>query len=180
MVEKNPTAGSAAPSAGGATGGQGEPGRIVVGIDGSRGSVAALRWAVQEAELRGAIVHPVIAWQMPSGPGATLGWGREPQGAKGDAHPAMVSATAEVRRLGQQAIRGHDVKMTCEAVEGHPAEVLVRSADGATALVVGSRGHGGFVGMLLGSVSQQVVAHARCPVVLIPDPERRHHGDHRS
>ena len=91
----------------------------------------------------------------------------------GDTGQILASAAnAEVARLGEEAVQGHDVEIVCEAVEGHPAEALVLMAKDAAALVVGSRGSGGFVGALLGSVSQYVVAHARCPVVLIPDPER--------
>lgn len=64
--------------------------------------------------------------------------------------------------------REREVTIICEAVEGHPAQALVLAAADAAALVVGTRGHGGFVGALLGSVSQHVVAHARCPVIVIP------------
>ncbi|MBT8159540.1 MULTISPECIES: universal stress protein [Arthrobacter] len=150
-------------------------GRIVVRVDGSDGSRAALAWAVNEAQLRGASVHAVIAWERITGPGATNGWAVGTGGPSGDTDPVMATATVEVTRLAKESVKGSDVTISCEAIEGHPAQVLVQCAEGAAALVVGSRGHGGFVGALLGSVSQHVVAHARCPVVLIPDPVHPRH-----
>lgn len=115
---------------------------------------------------------PVMAWEHPQFYGGPNGWvvGMDPSG---DTDQILASAAdAEVTRLGEEAVQGQDVEFTCEAVEGHPAEALLLTAKDAAALVVGSRGHGGFVGALLGSVSQHVAAHASCPVVLIPDPER--------
>lgn len=148
-------------------------GRIVVGVDGSDGSLAALEWAIAEAQLRGVAVHVIIAWERITGPGATSGWAVGMGGPPDNTDPVMTTARAEVTRLGEKAAKGHDVKISCEAIEGHPARVLVLCAEDAAALVVGSRGHGGFVGALLGSVSQHVVAHARCPVVLVPGADRR-------
>ncbi|WP_345447730.1 universal stress protein [Arthrobacter gyeryongensis] len=150
-------------------------GRIVVGVDGSDGSLAALAWAVKEAHLRGAAVHAVIAWERITGPGATNGWAVGTGGPSSDTDPVMAMATVEITRLAKESVKGSGVKISCEAVEGHPAQVLVQSAESAAALVVGSRGHGGFVGALLGSVSQHVVAHASCPIVLIPDPGHPRH-----
>ena len=145
--------------------------RIVVGVDGSDGSLAAVHWAVGEARLRGARLHLVMAWQYPQYY-ATDGWGLSMDPSGDSATILAGAADTEITRLGKEAGEGQSVTITCEAVEGHPAEVLVRTARSAAMLVVGSRGHGGFVGALLGSVSQHVVAHARCPVVLIPDPSR--------
>jgi len=145
-----------------------DAGRIVVGVDGSARSMAALQWALDEARLRGAFVHAVMAWQHVQPYGESLGLGLSL-----DDHDALASAAAaEVARLGEQT-RSADVSTTWAAVEGHPAWVLVAAADDADLLVVGARGHGGFVGMLLGSVSQHLLSHARCPVVVIPDPQRR-------
>ncbi len=145
-------------------------GRIVVGVDGSEGSLAALVWAVAEAKLRGVRVHAVLAWQPPEFYPAPNGWTprRGPSGES--AHQLADAALAEVTGHGEAAVAGQGVKISCEALEGHPAQILVLSAEGAAMVVVGSRGHGGFVGVLLGSVSQHVVAHADCPVVVIPEP----------
>ena len=142
---------------------------IVVGVDGSDGSLAALHWAVAEARLRGASIRLVMAWQQPElyGSGIGLVLGMDPSGNTG----AILAdaAEAELARLGTEAGTEERAGITLEAVEGHPAEVLVHASEGAAMVVVGSRGRGGFVGALLGSVSQHVVAHARCPVVVIPE-----------
>lgn len=147
-------------------------GRIVVGVDGSDGSLASAHWAMTEARLRDASVHLVMAWQQPQFYGAANDWvmGMDPSGETGAILADAVET--ELSRLGTEAGAGQRAAITWEAVEGHPAEVLVQASQDAAMLVVGSRGHGGFVGALLGSVSQHVVAHARCPVVVIPDPGR--------
>ena len=130
--------------------------------------MAALEWAVQEARLRGGSVHAVMAWHRIHVYGETLGLG-----LPHDADEALASAAGvEATWLADQTV-SLDVPTTWEAVEGHPAWVLVGAAEKADLLVVGSRGHGGFVAMLLGSVSHHVLAHARCPVVVVPDPQRR-------
>jgi nucleotide-binding universal stress UspA family protein len=150
-------------------------GRILVGVDGSAGSAAALAWAIQEARLRGGAVHAVMAWQRPQSIGAANVWGMGMDPSLSN-DSLLSSATAdEAARLGAQAAQGQDVAVTSAAVEGHPAAVLLDSAADADLLVVGSRGHGGFVGSLLGSVSQHVVTHAPCPVVVVPDPQRAAH-----
>ncbi|WP_207344389.1 universal stress protein [Arthrobacter sp. E3] len=141
---------------------------IVVGVDGSEGSLSALHWAVAEARLRGTGIRLVMAWQQPElyGSGTGLLLGMDPSGNTG----AILAdaAEAELARLGTEAGAEERAGITLEAVEGHPAEVLVHASEGAALVVVGSRGRGGFVGALLGSVSQHVVAHAHCPVVVIP------------
>jgi nucleotide-binding universal stress UspA family protein len=144
-------------------------GRIVVGVDGSDSSSAALEWALDEAELRGVDVQAVMAWQPPAAYNApnimavsTLVTGED----------VAAAATAEVARIAAEAGKGRSANLTSEALEGHPAEVLISAAQDASLLVVGSRGHGGFVGALLGSISHHVVAHAECPVVVIPDQGR--------
>jgi nucleotide-binding universal stress UspA family protein len=172
MSDSETTEGPVTPDAVRHADGSQDVGRIVVGVDGSPGSLAALHWALQEARLRGVAVHAVMVWQHPQFYGSPDGWvvGMDPSGDTGQI--LASAANAEVARLGEEAVQGHDVEIVCEAVEGHPAEALVLMAKDAAALVVGSRGRGGFVGALLGSVSQHVVAHAHCPVVLIPDSER--------
>lgn len=119
-------------------------------------------------------MHAVVAWQYPQATSASaLGLGMDPSI---DPQRALATAAADAAaRLGMEASRSRDVATTWEAVEGHPAQALLAVAENADLLVVGSRGHGGFVGALLGSVSHHVVAHARCPVVVIPTPERHDH-----
>jgi nucleotide-binding universal stress UspA family protein len=144
--------------------------KIVAGIDGSDASKDALRWAVDEAKLRGADVIAVHAWQVPP-PVPSLGPapGVEvveiiPQ-LEEAAETLVQSVVAEV--VGD----GSDVKVEAVATEGPAGNVLIEAAKGAEMLVVGSRGHGGFVALLLGSVSQQVAAHAQCPVLIHRRPQ---------
>jgi nucleotide-binding universal stress UspA family protein len=134
-------------------------GRIVVGVDGSTGSIAALQWAAEEAERRGVEVLAVMAWQLPAEIGTKI--------------ELAVAAEAEIARIGAKIAEKCDVMVVCEAVEGQPAVALVHAALGAELLVVGTHGHGGFLGALLGSVSHHVIAHATCPVVVVPDPSHR-------
>jgi nucleotide-binding universal stress UspA family protein len=137
--------------------------RIVVGVDGSTPSKEALRWAVAEARLRGASLCVVYAWKMPI------------YMANGLAPLAIPDPTA-LRRAARERLDGivyevsgdvADVRIEQKAVEGRAAQVLVEESEGADLLVVGSRGHGGFAGLLLGSISQQCASHASCPVVII-------------
>jgi nucleotide-binding universal stress UspA family protein len=135
--------------------------RIAVGVDGSPASLDALRWATSQARLTGASVSAITAWQTPSeygmeGVGAELDW----------ADIAQQTLDAALDELGDQ----HPVEIRKVVTQGHPTQVLVRASAGAELLVVGSRGRGGFAGLLLGSVSEHVSAHARCPVLVI-----RHH-----
>lgn len=134
--------------------------RIVVGVDGSPGSQAALRWAVDEARLRGAALEVVRVWSWPVpyvGPGMA------------GLDPALLAEGEEAlleEALSQVDTSGLDVDRVL--VEGPAAHRLIEQAKGADLLVVGSRGRGGFRGLLLGSVSQQVVQHAPAPVVVVP------------
>ena len=134
--------------------------RIVVGVDGSEQSKAALRWAIEEARLRGAQVRAVYAWTLPhvaAGTGVLMVPALEE--LQRDGEEVLEAAIAEVATAGVVVERA--------AVEGSAARVLVEAAEGADLLVVGSHGHGGFAGLLLGSVSQQVAHHAPCPVVIL-------------
>ena len=142
-------------------------GTIVVGVDGSEGSLAALRFALDEAKVRGAELKAVNAWHVPP---AAYGAGWAPAGVDYD----------EFRRLAEDALRKtlEDAGASAAGVavrpvlrEGQPADALCAEAEGADMLVVGSRGMGGFRGLLVGSVSQQCVHHAPCPVVVIPHRE---------
>jgi nucleotide-binding universal stress UspA family protein len=137
--------------------------RIVVGVDGSPPSVAALRWALVEAAAHDAEVVAVSAWEfpfVPSGPGAGFYVG-----------PTADDLTAEAARHLDEGIAQVDtgaVTITRVTEYGSPARVLLDQAEDADLLVVGARGHGGFTGLLLGSVSQQCTTHAVCPTVVVP------------
>lgn len=146
------------------------PGRTVVGVDGSAGSERALDWAFLEAADRGGSVHVVSSWQHPLRyAGDVWGLGMDPSAETGLVH----AAEAEAVRLVDVATRDRLVATTTAVAEGHPAQVLVDAVTPGDLLVVGSRGHGGFVGALIGSVSQHLVTHACCPVVVVPDGTRR-------
>ena len=141
-----------------------KPPRIVVGVDGSASSLAALRWAVHQAELTGGTVDAVVAWQMPA---TMTGFGFA---------PVAVADGSEMEQTAQRVLDHAVSKVTSPeggpavrrlAVQGFPAPVLLGASARADLLVLGSRGHGGFSGALLGSVSQHCVRHARCPVVII-------------
>jgi nucleotide-binding universal stress UspA family protein len=140
-----------------------KPPRIVVGVDGSASSLAALRWAVHQAELTGGTVDAIVAWRLPV---SMTGYGFAPV-AMSDcsdteqiAKRALGDAISKVVGSGGPSVRSL-------AIQGFPAQVLLKASDGADLLVLGSRGHGGFSGALLGSVGQHCVRHARCPVVII-------------
>jgi nucleotide-binding universal stress UspA family protein len=139
--------------------------RIVVGIDGSESSKQALRWAVEQARLVGATVDAITVWEDP----AQFGWIPvvDVEGLDKACKQTLAETVAEVAG-GQPSVSIHS-----RVIGGHhPAYVLIREAEGAQLLVLGSRGHGGFVGALLGSVSQHCVQHAACPVVVIRNPRR--------
>jgi nucleotide-binding universal stress UspA family protein len=136
--------------------------RIVVGVDGSPSSTKALHWAVRQAKLTGAEVEAVTVWSYPSGYGMAP-VGDEMVDFEGNAGKILAEALAGVSSIAP------GVTIKSSVVEGHAADVLVRAAKGADLLVVGSRGHGGFAGMLLGSVSQHCAQHASCPVLVIRD-----------
>lgn len=134
--------------------------RIVAGVDGSPSSKAALAWAIGQAKLTGAVVEAVTAWDYP----ATYGYAAAVVDVDWEGLAAQVlrDAVSEVAPDAAAAIRQR-------VSEGNAAQVLLDASAGADLLVVGSRGHGGFVEALLGSVSQHAVHHARCPVVVIRD-----------
>jgi nucleotide-binding universal stress UspA family protein len=136
-------------------------GMIVVGVDGSDESKGALHWALAEAALRDSKVRVVHAWWsrpalVPGAPLIAADWELLRKGAE-EYVQGFVEANADPT----------DLDVVADAVHGAPADVLVQAAKGAELLVVGSRGHGGFAGLLLGSVSQQCVHHAPCPVVIV-------------
>ena len=146
--------------------GQNHNGVIVVGVDGSPGAKEALRFALEEAKFRQARLRVVHAWQF-GYIGVT--------GIEGFS-PLYGADLGELRHNAEVLLDAtlHDVipdensvAFERQVVEGSAATVLVDESRGADLLVVGSRGHGGFAGLLLGSVSQQCSQHAACPVVIV-------------
>ena len=140
---------------------------IVVGADGSRGSETALRFAAEEAALRDATLLVVSAYHVPV---AVYAGGIVPpvdlvSGFRETAEEVVAAAASEAEE------HSPGITVETQVCEGQPADELIREADGAALLVVGSRGLGGFKSLLLGSVSQQVAHHAPCPVVIVPSPE---------
>jgi nucleotide-binding universal stress UspA family protein len=137
--------------------------RIVVGVDGSEDGDRALRWAVGEADRRGGTVQAIIAWS----------WDGIDRAVVAKTHPSDEQAAAEEKVNGAVALAtaGHpDVAVASEAVEGKPADVLVRAATDADLLVVGSHGHGRLHHAVVGSVAEECIRAAVCPVVVIPVP----------
>lgn len=140
---------------------------IVVGIDESMGSQRALEWALEEARLRQASVRLVHAVPLPqSYYPYSLG---ELDRVEADKEQAQ-QATRVMLESALAKAGGEPAGVSVELVSrfGAAPNVLVKEAGDAALLVVGSRGRGGFTGLLLGSVSQQAVQHAQCPVVVIP------------
>jgi len=148
-------------------------GTIVVGVDGSPGSLEALRWAQVEAGLRGADVRVVHAWMVPLIDAVPEPWaiGTPSLGPSEDeVHEHLEAAAKRVLATAVDEARSADsaLKVEGELAEARPATALLAAAQDADLLVVGSRGRGGFAGLLLGSVSAQCVHHAPCPVVVVP------------
>ena len=134
--------------------------RIVVGVDGSQGSRDAMAWAVDEARRRNAVVEAIYAWHQP------FVGGYAEMGEMG-----LGDYDAEAEGILEETVAAVDttgVTVERHVIPGRPSQVLVEESKGASLLVIGSRGRGGFAGLLLGSVSQQAAHHAPCPVVIIP------------
>jgi nucleotide-binding universal stress UspA family protein len=141
-------------------------GLVVVGVDSSEGAKAALRFALEEAKLRQATLRVVHTWQF-----GYIGV----RGIEG-LTPVVGADLGDLRRTAEVALDAvmYEVAPDPDGVaierrvsEGAPATILVDESREADLLVVGSRGHGGFAGLLLGSVSQQCAHHAACPVVIV-------------
>ena len=146
--------------------------RIVVGVDGSPHSDAALRWSVDEAEARNGEVMAVFAWQMPflSFPGAF------------DRDELEQASKEFIVDNVSRVMKTPPVPLLTLVAEGDPAAALIEASKGANLLVVGTRGRSPWSGLLLGSVSQRCAAAAPCPVVLVKLPgekttERTQHLD---
>ncbi|UVE95472.1 universal stress protein [Dietzia sp. B32] len=134
---------------------------VVVGVDGGPDSLVALRWAAEYARAVNAPLIALTAYDLPTvyGPYAMAGWESSSELEAG-AHAMLEGAVNDTL--------GSDSGVQLAVLRGHPAESLVAASRDARLLVVGSRGRGGFAAMLLGSVSQHVVPHSRCPVVVLP------------
>jgi nucleotide-binding universal stress UspA family protein len=142
----------------------GVAGRIVVGVDSSRGSSAALEWAVDEARRRGAALHVVTAWELPTALGAPIPL------PTGFAPAALAHAAAE-EEVRAALADATDVPVEITVVEGHPRTVLLEAAKDALLLVVGRRGRSSWTGLTLGSVSEACARSAPCPVVIVNHPD---------
>ena len=133
--------------------------RVVVGIDGSEQSSQALEWAASYARAKGGTLRAVTAWMFPSSYGFYVsgeGWDIEETATK-----VAEEQLAAVRK------NYPDLDIPLSVVNAHPAQAMVNASDDADLLVVGSRGHGGFTGLVVGSVSTHCVHAAHCPVVVI-------------
>ncbi|MCX4781545.1 universal stress protein [Streptomyces sp. NBC_01264] len=133
-----------------------QPPYLVVGIDGSESSKAALALALEEADLRGAALRAVSVWQPPVFP----------------FHDEEAAVQAQRRMLSETTAgwsqKYPDITLTHEVLTGHPVEELAGAAEHALAVVVGRRGRGGYTGMRLGSVVHGLLHRAHCPVITVP------------
>ncbi|MDA8261771.1 MAG: universal stress protein [Actinomycetota bacterium] len=133
--------------------------RVVVGIDGSAAADEALAWAAEEARVRGAVLEIDHVWNLPN-----LGYGgfvAQIDDFEKDAKELLEKVAAEARK------NYPDLTIEANLLEGPAAPALIVRGKLADLLVVGSRGHGGFAGLMLGSVSQQLVHHAEFPIVVV-------------
>jgi nucleotide-binding universal stress UspA family protein len=141
----------------------GDTGRVVVGVDGSAESLVALRFAASAARLRGAPLQVVHVWQDTD------------HAAHGRFVPPAESAKAQADGEWQSILRStldiaSDVEIISNHVSGYAQSVLLKASEGAALLVVGSRGRGGWAGLLLGSVSLHCITLSACPVAVIRAP----------
>ena len=135
--------------------------RIVVGVDGSDESKQALRWAARIAAAEDATIDAVAAWHFP-----VIGWSAVPQSFSPEADMEKLLTRTVDEAFGPE--RPKTIRL--RVLEGEAAHMLLDVSDGALMVVVGSRGHGGFAGLLIGSVSMKLAELATCPVLVV-------HGD---
>ncbi|GLB62202.1 hypothetical protein NCCP2495_00800 [Dietzia sp. NCCP-2495] len=134
---------------------------VVVGVDGGPDSLRALQWAAEYATAVDAPLVALTAYQLPNiyGPYAMAGW---------EGSSELESSAREMLAHAVRSALGDDASVKSAVLQGHAAKSLIAASRDARLVVVGSRGRGGFRGMVLGSVSQHVVPHAHCPVVVLP------------
>lgn len=135
--------------------------KILVGVDGSENSVRALRWALAEARVRGDAVELLHTWHFP--------YMADPTGMVPYPTSALEECGAAILADALKAVEAdtHGVVTTTSVVQGAGAGPLIEASREADLLVIGRRGHGGFLTLVMGSVAQQVAAHAHCPVVVV-------------
>ncbi|GAB3266770.1 universal stress protein [Arthrobacter pigmenti] len=150
------------------------PTDVVVGIDGSDTSSAALAWALREAQLREARLRLITAYGMPLLENTSIA------SAYREVHGKLRDIAADTVRSARAEVSGQGVEVVGAVIEGDAAGALISAAETAGLLVVGSRGLGGFTGRLLGSVSSALPGHAQCPVVVIPGAETKGRHKNRS
>jgi nucleotide-binding universal stress UspA family protein len=136
---------------------------IVVGVDGSPGSRQALRWAAAEAAEHGADLAVVNVWEhtlLPPAGSVSVSEHYVPE-------PSQATADELLQVIKEELGEDPPVLVRPNVKQGRPAKVLIDESANADLLVVGKRGHGGFAGLVLGSVSQHVAAYGKCPVVVV-------------
>ncbi|MFJ3958121.1 universal stress protein [Arthrobacter sp. NPDC090010] len=142
---------------------QGIHGGIIVGVDGSEHGQCALSWAAREAERRRSALHLITAYSVPIYAASGL------DGGYAAVDDTVIREGAEgVLREAMEKIKDYDIDVDASVENGDASGVLLELAKDAELLVVGTRGRGGFVGRLLGSVSSALPAHASCPTVVVP------------
>jgi nucleotide-binding universal stress UspA family protein len=138
--------------------------KIVVGVDGSEASLKAVIWATHEAKLRDSEIEIIHSWSMPFvvDPMAMMPMMFPIEEMVADANKIAAAAAAKVTSIDPK------IRVVSRIERGSASEHLITASKSADLVVVGSRGHGGFAGLLLGSVAQQVANHASCPAVIVP------------
>lgn len=136
---------------------------VVVGADGSPGAKAAVKFAAEEAAAHGAILRVVTAWQIPAGLLVSPEMATDLFTAMEEEARAIAAESLALAKSTAPTLETEDL-----VTEGHAGEILVEQSRQADLVVVGRRGRGGFAGLLLGSVSQHLMHHAACPVVIVP------------
>ena len=137
--------------------------KIVVGVDGSEGSQQALHWAINEAKIRGSEIEIVHTWNFTPPLDPVGGYVLIPDKDFQDSAQLVVDNV--LKSVSEMA---SSVAISTHVERGSASQILLNHAKTAELLVVGRRGHGGFIGLLLGSTAAQVSHHAQCPVVIVP------------